>query len=107
MTRHDLFGFIDIIAIDRRTGVLGIQATSWPNVSARIKKALGIYEIAPWLQHGNRFQVWGWRKGTKSVYWECRVVTLEIEGGNIISRIKEIIDNGKKEKPRDDAELGF
>ena len=36
-TRHDLFGFIDILCLGWDE-VIGIQATSYSNVSARVKK---------------------------------------------------------------------
>lgn len=60
-TRHDLFGCIDMIALDDRPGVLGIQATSTPNVSARVKKSMDQKELLTFLMKGNRFQVWGWK----------------------------------------------
>lgn len=60
--RKDLFGVIDIVAIRRgETGVLGIQATSMANVSARVAKAKTKGELRTWLACGNRFEVWGWR----------------------------------------------
>ena len=35
--RHDLFGFIDLIAI-RGDDIVGLQVTSDSNISARVKK---------------------------------------------------------------------
>lgn len=60
-TRHDLFGCIDLIALDSGPGVLGIQATSTPNVNARVEKAMKQPHLLLWLLRGNRFQVWGWK----------------------------------------------
>ena len=61
--RRDLFGCIDIVAVrGGHVGVLGIQATSLPNVSARIKKAVALPALEIWLAAGNRFEVWGWAK---------------------------------------------
>lgn len=59
--RKDLFGFIDLVALkDDQT--LGVQATSYSNISARVKKIesaelLSAVRKASW-------QVWviGWRK---------------------------------------------
>lgn len=59
--RKDLFGFIDLVALkDGQT--LGVQATSYSNISARVKKIesaelLSAVRKASW-------QVWviGWRK---------------------------------------------
>ncbi len=60
--RRDLYGCIDIVAIQANEhGVLGIQATSLPNISARLKKAKALPALEIWLLAGNRFEVWGWR----------------------------------------------
>lgn len=61
--RQDLFGFIDIVAIQEgQNGVLAVQATSTPNMSARLEKARGTPALRVWLASGNRFLVWGWAK---------------------------------------------
>lgn len=78
--RQDLFGFIDIVAIQTveklqikddvedgilqvaMAGVTGVQTTSTPNMLARIKKILAIPEAKIWLQNGNRIIVHGWSK---------------------------------------------
>tara|TARA_R110000851_G_scaffold93777_3_gene204164 strand:- start:1102 stop:1413 length:312 start_codon:yes stop_codon:yes gene_type:complete len=36
--RQDLFGIIDLLAIDIKGNTVGIQVTSYSNVSARLKK---------------------------------------------------------------------
>jgi hypothetical protein len=59
--RKDLFGCIDLVAVHRcEPGVLGVQATSMSNVSARVRKAQERPELRTWLAAGNRFEVWGW-----------------------------------------------
>jgi len=71
---HDLFGFIDVLAI-REGETLAVQTTSGSNVSARIKKIaesehLAAVRAAGWTIHGH-----GWRKrkrGNRHL-WECRV----------------------------------
>lgn len=60
--RRDMFGIIDIVALDGLTGVLGVQTTTASNVSARIKKARTIPEIVIWLERGNRLHFHGWAK---------------------------------------------
>ena len=61
--RFDLWGFIDLVAIrSTEKGVLGIQATSGSNITARIKKSLAIPELKVWLEAGNKFEVWGFSK---------------------------------------------
>ena len=60
--RLDLFGCIDIVALDGQPGVLGIQATSGGNHSSRVSKALEEPRLQEWLRAGNRFAVWSWSK---------------------------------------------
>ena len=36
--RQDLFGIIDLLAIDSKGNTVGIQVTSYSNISARVKK---------------------------------------------------------------------
>jgi hypothetical protein len=57
--RKDLFGGIDIVAV-RPGEVLGVQATSKSNVSARVKKLLGLPAIKAWVESGAKMEVWGW-----------------------------------------------
>lgn len=61
---HDLFGFIDILALDpMNTGsILGIQATDKTSFSKRKKKITGECrdKALAWLRCGGRIQVWGW-----------------------------------------------
>lgn len=59
--RQDLFGFVDILAVkDKET--LGVQTTSYSNISARVKK-IKESEYYPVLKEaGWRIAVHGWRK---------------------------------------------
>ena len=59
--KRDLFGIIDILAITP-DGLLGIQATSGTNHSARIAKARQEPRLATWLRAGAHFAVWSWAK---------------------------------------------
>lgn len=63
--RRDLFGCIDIVALDGQPGLLGIQACSASSVSSRVKKAQNVPAIRAWIAAGNRFEVWGWTKGRR------------------------------------------
>jgi hypothetical protein len=80
--KRDLFGFIDIVALmDKR--VVGIQATSASNVSARIKKIKEecFAKAHDWLVCGGRIQVWGWgrqkvKRGGKAYVYVLRVVQI-------------------------------
>lgn len=81
--RIDLFGCIDIVAVDGKTnGVLGVQATSTANVNARIKKSVMIPALRAWLMSGNRFSVWGWAKrgprGERKL-WELKEIPITLD----------------------------
>lgn len=59
--RKDLFGCIDILCL-RDGDILGIQATSSSNVSARVKKLTDL-EVMPEIRKANiAVQVWGWKR---------------------------------------------
>lgn len=69
--RQDLYGFIDILAV-RDDEVLGVQATSTPNLSARVDKIVNHKNLAPVLAANVRVQAWGWKKYKKpeqGKYW--------------------------------------
>ena len=63
--RQDLFGFVDVVAIHPSAGrALLVQATTHPNVSARVRKIVGerAAEARACLDCGLVVEVWGWRK---------------------------------------------
>jgi hypothetical protein len=60
--RIDLFGIIDIVVLDDAPGLLGIQATTSDNISARLAKIAESKEAKLWLERGLRLEVWGWAK---------------------------------------------
>lgn len=69
--RHDLFGFIDLLAIkDGET--LAVQTTSASNVAARIRKIAESEHIAAVRDAGWRIEVHGWKKNAQR-RWVCRV----------------------------------
>jgi hypothetical protein len=71
--RKDLFGFIDLVAL-KKDLTLGVQATSYSNMGARIKKI----ENAELLSQVRRacWHLWviGWRKQNNR--WTHKVVDL-------------------------------
>lgn len=79
----DLFGFIDIVALDYK--IIAIQATTGSNASARVKKILTerAENAVAWLECGGLIQVWGWRKlsprGTKREKWEPKIYHIYLE----------------------------
>ena len=60
--RQDLFGIIDIVALDEQQ-TLGVQTTSWTNVSARVKKIADSSHLPALLRAGWVLEVHGWKKG--------------------------------------------
>lgn len=83
--RKDLFGCIDILALDGQTGCLGVQACAGGDVATRAKKAMAEPLLLAWLAAGNRFQVWGWREvwvatgaKTKAQRWRPRVLEIRL-----------------------------
>lgn len=82
--RVDLFGFIDLIALDDYAGCLAIQATS-SGVADRLRKIdTECHDLAwEWLRAGNRIEVWGWTKRGKAgrrKLWRLRRVLVERGG---------------------------
>lgn len=80
--RQDLFGIIDIIALDPERGVVGVQSTGQDfaghNRKLMISKASA---CIAWLRTpGTMLELWGWRKvkvkrGGKAKIWAPRVRT--------------------------------
>lgn len=92
---RDLFGFIDIVVLDGKRGLLGVQATTGDHTGHRIDK---INDTSPegvrpaalaWLRAGLRLEVWGWRKrndrtpGAKKV-WTLRRIKAELVDDELV-----------------------
>ncbi len=67
----DLFGFVDVVALDGQRFV-GIQTTSGDNMASRVTKTLAEPRAMLWLQHGGRIIIHGWVQRLPSKRWECR-----------------------------------
>jgi hypothetical protein len=87
--RQDLFGFIDIIALDPVLGVVGVQSCG-EAFSGHVKKMTELrhYEMKAWLRHA-KVELWGWRKvvlkrGSASVRWKPRVMDFWLENNMIL-----------------------
>ena len=59
--RQDLFGFIDVLGVGP-DGTIAVQATSYANVSARVRKIGESEHIGAVREAGWRVVVWGRRK---------------------------------------------
>lgn len=75
--RKDLFGFVDILAIDSDARLtMAVQTTSGSNMAARVAKIRANPNLATVLAAGWKIEVHGWRKiigeqGRK--IWQVRV----------------------------------
>jgi hypothetical protein len=88
-TTIDLFGIIDIIAIDLSAPIgqrtIGIQATSGGtggSHSPHRAKILAAPHALSWLQAGNRLELWSWAKQGargKAKRWTLRVEAFTVE----------------------------
>lgn len=88
--RQDLFGIIDIIALDPDRGVIGVQAcgNSFAEHYRKLTEERN-QETFDWLSTpGTVLEIWAWRKvklkrGGKAMRWMPRVqvITIEDVGG--------------------------
>ena len=84
--RQDLFGIIDIIALDPERGVVGIQSTGNDFANHMTKLTVEkAQECADWLRTpGTGLELWAWRKvkvkrGGKAEVWAPRIRVLTLE----------------------------
>lgn len=84
--RQDLFGFIDIIALDPDRGVVAIQSTGQAFAEHYRKLTQERNEnVFEWLKTpGTSLELWGWRKvklkrGGKAVRWQPRIRQITME----------------------------
>lgn len=69
--RQDLFGIVDVLGVGP-DGTIGVQATSYANISHRVRKIAESDKIAALREANWTIEVWGWRKVKNR--WVCRVV---------------------------------
>ena len=86
--RQDLFGFIDIVAMGRGH-ILGVQATSTPNIGSRIDKIVNEPKAKTWLESEGRIEVWGWKRYKNRVpgdrrWWRPTIRTVDLFHGEVI-----------------------
>jgi len=73
-TRRDLWNFADILAI-RKDDILAVQATSYSNISSRVKKISLAEDVDAVREAGIRIEVWGWHQPRgKWTKWKVRIV---------------------------------
>lgn len=84
--RQDLFGIIDILALDYAVGVRGIQVcgTDWQSHIKKFREER-LQECENWLKTpGTTLELWGWRKvkvkrGGKQMVWKPRVQAITLD----------------------------
>ena len=69
--RNDLFGFVDVLCL-KPGEVVGVQTTSYSNMSARVKKIREHEHFQMVNDAGIRITVHGWHKVNNR--WKCRDV---------------------------------
>jgi hypothetical protein len=88
--RQDLFGIIDVLALDPERGVVGVQVCGqdWqPHIKKLIEERT--QETWDWLATpGTVLELHGWRKvkkkrGGKQMIWKPRMGVFQINGGEI------------------------
>jgi hypothetical protein len=89
--RQDLFGIIDVLALDPQLGVIGVQSTGTDFAGHKRKLLEDRYqECLDWLSTpGTQLELWGWRKvkfkrGGKAMRWRPRVAVITLDGDNIV-----------------------
>ena len=87
--RQDLFGFIDIIAIDPEQGVVAIQSCG-QDFSGHVRKITNERNenAFEWLKHAP-CELWSWRKvklkrGGKAMRWSPRIADLRVIDGDLV-----------------------
>lgn len=96
--RQDLFGFIDIVALDGKD-IIAVQSCG-DSHSAHKKKILGQRrkQSELWLQSGGKIELWSWKKkagkGFNRDTWTSRVeeITLDMYP-KIVEEVEEEIEN--------------
>lgn len=83
--RQDLFGIIDIIALDAELGVVGVQSTG-SDFAGHYRKLTEemVESTKDWLETpGTALELWGWRKvkvkrGGKAMTWQPRIQSITL-----------------------------
>lgn len=89
--RQDLFGIIDVLALDPQVGVIGVQSTG-QDFAGHVHKLTEErhQEVIDWLSTpGTTLELWGWRKvklkrGGAAMRWKPRLAVFTIQDDEII-----------------------
>ena len=83
----DAYHFIDLLAISKAAGIIGVQSCG-QGFSEHVKKIKAEPLVIEWLQSGGKAELWGWRKvkkkrGGKAMVWKPRIADILTDGKNI------------------------
>lgn len=78
--KRDLWGFVDILAIDPAGVLYGLQVTDGSHHANRRDKILASPALPAWCQHGRVVELWSWSlagaRGTRK-HWTLRRERIE------------------------------
>jgi len=84
--RQDLFGFIDLIALDRQNGIVAVQCCAGSGHAEHKRKILeeAAEAALEWLTCGGKIELWSWSKrklvrGGKAERWTPRIEVITRE----------------------------
>jgi len=85
--RQDLFGFIDLVALDPARGITAIQVCSGSSLAAHRRKLLDSdcsEAVRLWLRCGGFVELWAWRKvklrrGGKAMIWQPKIEDITLD----------------------------
>ncbi len=85
--RHDLYGILDVQALDKKRGVIGIQCCLSDYMEHYRKFTEGdlVQNCIDWLETpGTVLEIWSWRRlkikrGGKAVRWTPRIVEITMK----------------------------
>jgi len=87
--RKDLFGFLDIICVDRHTGIVGIQSCG-QDYASHMRTIIEDCKpnVMIWLLQAD-LQLWAWRKlkvkrGGKAMRWKPRIAHFSLVDDKIL-----------------------
>lgn len=91
--RQDLFGIIDVLALDPQSGMIGVQSCG-QSFSAHHRKLTEdrYQESTDWLSTpGTSLELWGWRKvkvkrGGKAMVYRPRVKVYQLSDFNVAGK---------------------
>ena len=81
--RQDLFNFIDLIALDPKEGIIGVQCCGRSGHAEHRKKILENEIVPEWLKSGGSIEIWSWgkqkiKRGGKAERWMPKIEKIEL-----------------------------